>query len=104
MSTEHTPLPWHVVTIDGSIGSVEASDGSAVAQAQMRGTLRCPDNDERRANAEFIVRACNSHGDLLEALEMLMPLEPSRYESDSYDRGMWENARAAIAKAKGESP
>jgi len=31
---------------------------------------------------------------------MLMPQEPQ--EADSYDRAMWENARAAIAKATGK--
>ena len=38
--------------------------------------------------------------ELLEALQMLMPQEPR--EPDSYDRAMWENARAAIAKATGK--
>ena len=38
--------------------------------------------------------------ELLEALEMLMPQEPR--DADSYDRAMWENARAAIAKATGK--
>jgi hypothetical protein len=38
--------------------------------------------------------------DMLEALRMLMPQEPR--EADSYDRAMWKNARAAIAKATGK--
>ena len=38
--------------------------------------------------------------DMLEALQMLMPQEPQ--ETDSYDRAMWGNARAAIAKATGK--
>jgi len=38
--------------------------------------------------------------ELLEALEMLMPQEPR--EADSYDRAMWDNARAAIANATGK--
>lgn len=49
----------------GSIGSVEAADGSAVAQAQIRGTLRNPNLDERRANARLIAAA----PDLLAALK-----------------------------------
>lgn len=53
-SASFTPGPWHVVTIDGSIGSVEAEDGSPIAQAQPRGTLRNPNHDERRANARAI--------------------------------------------------
>jgi len=53
-SASFTPGPWHVVTIDGSIGSVEAEDDSPIAQAQPRGTLRHPNHDERRANARAI--------------------------------------------------
>ena len=52
--------------------------------------------DEAGANARLI----SSAPELLEALEMLMPQEPQ--EADSYDRAMWENARAAIAKATGK--
>jgi hypothetical protein len=51
--------------------------------------------DEAGANARLISAA----PELLEALQMLMPQEPR--EADSYDRAMWENARAAIAKAIG---
>jgi len=38
--------------------------------------------------------------EMLEALQMLLPQEPR--ETDSYDRAMWDNARAAIAKAIGK--
>ena len=53
-------------------------------------------HDEWGANARLI----SSAPELLDALEMLMPQEPQ--EADSYDRAMWENARAAIAKATGK--
>ena len=39
--------------------------------------------------------------EMLEALQMLMPQEPQ--EADSYDRAMWDAARTAIAKARGEA-
>ena len=68
MNAAHTPGPWHVVTIDGSIGSIEAEDGSPVAQAQPRGTSRHLDHAERRANADFIVHSANCHDDLVRAL------------------------------------
>jgi hypothetical protein len=48
---------------------------------------------ENQANFNLISAA----PDMLEALRMLMPQEPR--EADSYDRAMWKNARAAIAKA-----
>jgi hypothetical protein len=53
---------------------------------------------EWRANRNLIAAA----PDLLEALQMLLPQEPR--EADSYDRAMWDNARAAIAKATGQTP
>lgn len=112
--SNHTPLPWNVVTIDQSIGSIEAADGSAVAQTQIRGTLRHPDHDERRANTDFIVRACNSHYELLEALEAQEAAEKWIAENDDSDpffeatytlmlQGSRLLRRAAIAKATGAS-
>jgi len=52
---------------------------------------------ENQANIDLIAAA----PELLEALEMLMPQEPQ--EADSYDRAMWEDARTAIAKARGDA-
>ena len=93
MNAAHTPTPWHVVTIDGSIGSIEAEDGSPVAQAQPRGTLRHPDHAERRANADFIVRAVNCHDDLVDALEAFLDVGNCKASRDM--------AIAALTKAKG---
>lgn len=65
---------------------------------------------EQLATAKFIIRACNAHADLLAALEVLLACVPKRTYV-SFD-GPVENAlqpaeivkaRAAIAKAKGES-
>ena len=89
MRTNHTPGPWHVVTIDGSIGSVEAEDGSAVAQAQPRGTLRNPDHNERRANTRLIAAA----PELLEALIDLVDACDGNYME------LTDIAKAAINKA-----
>jgi len=54
-----------------------------------------------KANAAFIVKACNSHDDLVKALEAMT----DRWEPDCIgtDRIMWENALAALALAKGEA-
>ena len=41
--------------------------------------------------------------ELLEALQMLILLEPSSYESDAYERSLWQNARETIAKATGKN-
>lgn len=52
-----TPGPWVVYDADGSIGTIEDSAGAALAQAQMRGSLRNPNNIERKANTAFIAAA-----------------------------------------------
>ena len=101
MNTKHTPGPWDVRTIDESIGSVDAADGSAVAQAQMRGTLTCHNHEERRANTRLIAAA----PDLLEALlESTSELEALMKDKAFYQGGqnILDRARAAIAKATGE--
>ena len=56
------------------------------------------------ANAEFIVRACNAHDELLEAckdaLNLLEECPTVTRESIPYDSTMWQQKlRAAIAKA-----
>jgi hypothetical protein len=86
MSAKHCPLPW---SIDGPYDNsvdVEAADGAWVAEVF---DAKVADG---YGNAEFIVRACNSHYELLEALRDLLR-----------DTGL--NARdaalAAIAKATG---
>lgn len=53
------------------------------------------DSDDIAANAEFVVRACNAHDDLLAACEALMNSLP-------YDKPAVAQAKAAIAKARGE--
>ena len=52
------------------------------------------------ANAAFIVRACNSHDELLEALEYIISCIDS---GEMFEVVKFDKARAAIAKAKGES-
>lgn len=64
-----------------------------------------PDPDvraEMEGNAEFIVRACNCHDDLVVALDCMMA---TRRNADSEAGRLAEAAaRAAIRKAKGEKP
>lgn len=67
---KHSPLPWKVLDLKPpppaiSIGGSENT--GAIATMWGRFCL----GDERQANAEFIVRACNSHYELLEALKRL---------------------------------
>ena len=127
--TQHTPLPW---TIDheriGPPGEpvallcdVNPSVRSEIQRAHgydTGGVIDWPrmagdtvDDTENEANADFILRACNSHYDLLDALETLLNILP---DSNMGEKAMGEigvtantmhdiisTAEDAIAKAKG---
>jgi hypothetical protein len=103
--TVHTPTPWKVVsreqynhskiTISGKdyegarfqpIASIEAGNSNALHLVI--------DEQTQQANAAFIVRACNSHADLVAALEFIATDCPTSLHAN--------RARAALAKAKGE--
>jgi hypothetical protein len=85
----HTPIPWKA-TRYSHYGILVTAKKRAIAGMM----YRLP---EDQANAEFIVRACNAHADLLAALEAAI------------ERCVWQEgngsdwidlARAAIARAK----
>jgi hypothetical protein len=54
-----------------------------------------------KANAEFIVLACNAHADLLAALEMLVASLEWEEKRSGITYNGFDSARAAIAKARG---
>ena len=92
--SKHTPVPWRAVptSVKGSGTSLMdvVSDGAEFSPSHVASEILPED-------AEFIVRACNAHDELLEALEICQ----------NYLGGPWtapedviERARAAIAKAK----
>lgn len=57
--------------------------------------------DETKANADFIIRACNAHDDLLAALKAIIAWQADpQKDTPSWERRLYE-ARAAIAKADG---
>ena len=84
MSGPGTPLPW----VDFTAGIGEAN-GASIATLWRDGA-------ERTANAAFIVRACNNHDALLEALEGLYGAIDSCVELTPRTL---DKARAAIAAA-----
>ena len=94
---EHFPLPWRHE--NGLVKAVSHGKWFTVVRG---GSKFTPDGVE--ANAAFIVRACNSHYELVAALEALMPERIGYGQSMSVD--MYLNAvakaRATLAKAKGE--
>ena len=64
---KHTPLPWKVALLGELI--VGPSERVIAACAFLADGVGGP--DEITANAKFIVRACNSHYQLVEALKNL---------------------------------
>ena len=95
----HTNIPWTAKGYDVRAG------GRMVAYT---GPHHTPDDQypkgcklEDEANAEFIVKAVNCHDELVEALDFLVQAAETEPGMSIY-RGRIEEARAVLAKAKGE--
>ena len=89
---QHTPTPW-------SIGRRRWITGGNVDIARIHSVSKIGEA-EAVANAEFIIRACNSHDALLSALEMALRMMEAEGLDEQFD-GEAEVIRDAIAKAKG---
>jgi hypothetical protein len=83
---EHTNLPWHIN--DDAPACIVGASNRAVAICRLS-----PTNQEDRANAAFIVKACNSHAAneskidaLVKALEYIIKDAPeSEPDAGDYD-------------------
>jgi hypothetical protein len=97
MKASHTPGPWKVRTLDGSIGTIETSDGELqIAQTQqLRADDRNTGHSERLANTALIAAA----PELLYALQYIISDLPTN--RDWLNPALERMARAAIAKATG---
>jgi hypothetical protein len=110
-----TCLPWqikHDQDTDGLTTIIGNVDGEIVEGAThysydfVAVTLDPYDDSQSRsvgvANAAFIVRACNSHADLLEALERAVArLDQIEGDQAQESDGFTEQCRNLIAKARG---
>lgn len=77
--------------------SIARIHGSINGSGKEFGPHKLIDDGEVEANAEFIVKAVNSHDELLAALEMVMiHIDPLACFNH------WDRCRNAIAKAKGK--
>ena len=105
MSTEHSPTPYSNV-FDAERGQAKLwADTDLVGIIYQQGSA-----DSAKTNADFIVRACNSHGDLFAALWKMLAFnlaDRRRHQAGcpthSQDVGCTcgsAEARAAIAKAE----
>ena len=95
---KHTKLPW--VVDENAVDSDPNNGYTHHRVALCLASDSC--GDMCYANAEFIVTACNSHYDLLEALEELWESGNNTTYAFTKDGGKaLEKARAAIQKATG---
>ncbi len=98
---QHTPGPWSIWD-EGS-----DSDPSYVIDAKERHSFIAKTLGNDKANAEFIVRACNAHDELLKELGKLVTWVSKVYKrvaKDDFTQGLikrqyLDKARAAIKKA-----
>ena len=96
---QHTQGPWRVFTafVDAEIVTDRPTANETESIVQFKGQRNA------LANARFIVRACNAHGDMLEALELCVDClaDLARLDDGTPSISALDMARAAIAKATG---
>lgn len=89
METKHTPLPWHIK--DQNVG------GDKYHYIQQKGKfIGFVMGITDKADAEFIVRACNSHYELLEAAKAALG------DGSDLRPHVLEKLKKAISKAEGK--
>lgn len=108
----HTPTPWRLgdptpESQSGIVASVYTCEPDPWHIADVSGRPDDPAPVCGRGNAEFIVRACNSHAALVAILTKLArykvgPTQANRGKWVDTMLGLAEEARAALALAKGE--
>lgn len=93
--SKHTLGPWrNVIGYDGSCTILAGRDYNLECIALIKSTLCC------QADARIIAAA----PELLEALEFMVAMFANSIQIDGYVGPAINQARAAIAKAKGEQP
>ena len=85
----HTPTPW---TLNAEREKIEDADGEFVTRLSLSRYHDDRADPIAEANAAFIVRACNSHDELVAALRAL--LRDGEHDDDAINA-----AHAALAKA-----
>lgn len=88
---KHSPLPWQVR--EKQILALNGDDLFHIETADIF----------KQEDADFIVRACNSHYELIEALEMIIARSKDNKPGTSKVLDMQAIAMFALTKAKGET-
>lgn len=85
----HTPLPWKVYYAKNN-GQVVLGTGEENGCAiQNHNGAFWRDDEEAKANCEFVVKACNSHYELLEALNCAKAMDILNAEFMSENMRVW---------------
>lgn len=100
MEAEHTPLPWSLEP-NGHAFNLRSPDRGAHHAILLGMTYN--NEGEHEANAELIVRACNSYYELVKACEIgLAALQDDGVDQDSYgiEGSRYRTIAAVLSKAK----
>jgi hypothetical protein len=103
-----TPLPWRhhygvIYAEDVEVAEIFRLDEPSRPTEERPTRADC--EAEEQANAEFIVRACNAHDDLVKAAltaQTYLRLQEHLRPLSLGERGMLEDLDAALAKATGQ--
>lgn len=112
---KHTPLPWAIISPkehEPVIAQLESDDERSCDGVRQvcevaQGRYELLDYDEIKANAEFIVRACNSHYELVETLKIAegaIDWIRDRVTNEGGLPAIHKHIKKALAKATGEMP
>ena len=94
---KHTRTPWFLATGCSTTINIDDAKGLAGARNYYLATVTHGDPDELQANAEFIVRACNSHDALVAALKAMC--DHYGFKNPALQNDAEKVARAALAAA-----
>lgn len=101
--SKHTPGPWHIPSHLSGADGIGPKDGYEIITCCCCGSIGGDSKEQEIANARLIVAA----PELLEALEnLVLQIQDHNYGIKSpaqYETNAFVAARAAIAKAKGET-
>jgi len=104
MKTKHTPIPWEILSGEVVKQGYGPHGNIAIIAKADRTVGNGTSAVERDENMAFIVKAVNSHDELLEALYMALPYVETAMQDIGYKPGIIERKvkqiKDAIAKAE----
>lgn len=105
---EHTPLPWRELYLGSEGYAIKGNTGNKLEDIRTIARLIHKTFEQDKANAIFIVKACNAHEDLLkvakEAEYALLCVPYAGINSKEYEKFTMaiEKLQSVIAKVEGK--